>query len=127
MVYEANRKSVGLTYLLWFFFGWLGVHRFYAGSPKTGLIQLLLFLSFVGWLVLIPWWLADLLIIPGLVRDQNMKTINEITYGHPDGPVAPGPPRPETEVDRKRQQMLEELRSTGYRKDRRDEINRLYR
>jgi TM2 domain-containing membrane protein YozV len=126
LVYEANRKSVGLTYVLWFFFGWLGLHRFYAGATKSGAIQLVLAISIIGWLVLLPWLLADLFLIPGLVREKNMETINEITFGHPEGPVEPER-RVQSEADRKREQMLEDLRSTGYRKDRREEISRLYR
>lgn len=27
-----NQKSVGIAYLLWFFFGWLGVHKLYLGN-----------------------------------------------------------------------------------------------
>ena len=125
MVFEANRKSVGVAYLLWLFLGAFGVHRFYAGSTKTGVEQLLLALSIVGWLVLIPWLLADLVLIPGLVRDHNMKTIGLLTQPPPEGPAA-AQPRIRTEADRKREAMLEDLRSTGYRKNRRD-TSHLYR
>ena len=31
MLYHANAKSTGIAYLLWFFLGGLGVHRFYLG------------------------------------------------------------------------------------------------
>ncbi|MCK0128984.1 TM2 domain-containing protein [Erythrobacter sp. F6033] len=125
MVFEANRKSVGIAYLLWFFLGFFGVHRFYAGSTKTGIAQLVLALSVIGWLVLIPWLLADLVLIPGLIRDENMKTINMLSHGSPEAPV-PAAPKVQTQADRKREAMLEDLRTTGYRKDRRDTSN-LYR
>ncbi|QFT77099.1 TM2 domain-containing protein [Erythrobacter sp. THAF29] len=125
MVFEANRKSVGITYLLWFFLGFFGAHRFYAGSTKTGVAQLLLALSIVGWLVLIPWLLVDLVLIPGMVREENMKTINTLTYGDPDG-AQPARPRVQTEADRKREAMLEDLRATGYKKQHRDNSH-LYR
>lgn len=129
MVFEANRKSVGVAYLLWFLLGWLGVHRFYAGHTKTGVIQMVLLFTVVGWLVLFPWLLLDLVLIPGLVRETNMKTIAKLAP-----PPAPPPPlepgddrgRPLTEADRKRQEMLEDLRATGYRKERRD-TSHLYR
>lgn len=126
MVFEANRKSVGITYLLWLVLGAFGVHRFYAGATKSGVAQLLLALSIVGWLVLIPWLLLDLVLIPGLVRDENMKTINMLNYGNPDGPPPPKSRKAMTEADRKREAMLEDLRQTGYRKERR-EPNFLYR
>ncbi len=142
MVYEKSRKSVGIAYLLWLFLGAFGVHRFYAGDTKGGVIQLVLAITVIGWLVLAPWLLIDLFLIPGLVRDKNLETMNMLRFGDPNGAtqplrlqgadpsVNPQPeprpePRPEpkkplTEADRKRQAMLEELRRIGYKKDRRD-------
>ncbi|MEQ8829544.1 MAG: TM2 domain-containing protein [Alphaproteobacteria bacterium] len=40
MQYDAQKKSAGLAYVLWFFAGWLGIHRFYCGKTKSGLLQL---------------------------------------------------------------------------------------
>ena len=40
MMFEANKKSVVVAYLLWFFFGWAGGHRFYAGKIGSGVAQL---------------------------------------------------------------------------------------
>ncbi len=60
-------KSVVLAYLLWFFLGWLGIHKFYLRQPVWGLIYLLL--GGLGWslagigvgiLFLIPWALLML-------------------------------------------------------------------
>ena len=55
-------KSLLLAYVLWFFLGWLGVHKFYLRQPVWGLIYLLLGgLGFglagvgVGLLFLGPW------------------------------------------------------------------------
>ena len=121
MIFEANRKSVGVAYLLWLFLGMLGAHRFYAGSKKTGVMQLLLALSIVGWVVLIPWLLVDLALIPGIVRDENMKTIEMLGYREPGAePRGEQQPRLKSEADRKRDAMVEELRSIGHRKERRD-------
>lgn len=126
MAFEANRKSVGVAYLLWLLLGGFGVHRFYAGSTKSGVIQLLLLLSVVGWLVLIPWLLADLVLIPGMIRERNMETLGMLGYQSEQG----GQPRPArkivTEADRKREAMLEDLRQTGYKKERRD-LSEMYR
>jgi len=81
MMFEANKKSVVVAYLLWFFFGWAGGHRFYAGKIGSAVAQLLLFilgfpLAFVlvGLLLLIPqliWVLVDAFLIPGWIRNQN--------------------------------------------------------
>ncbi len=129
MVFEANRKSVGVAYLLWLFLGSFGAHRFYSGRTKSGLAQLVLLLSVVGWLVLIPWLLIDLVLIPGIVHEQNMQTISRLTQPTPTQPLAAPqaqqqPRKVNTEADRKREAMLEDLRATGYKKDRR---NSLYR
>lgn len=120
MMFEANRKSVAATYLLWFFVGIFGAHRFYAGSKKTGIAQLvLLIIPILGWALLALWLLADLFLIPGMVRDHNMKLIEEITYD----PTRESEERllnPKTPEDRRRAEMLEDLRRTGFSRNRLD-------
>ena len=126
MVFESNRKSVGIAYLLWFLLGGFGVHRFYTGNTRSGVAQLLLLLSFVGWIVLFPWLLIDLVLIPGLVREKNMEVINMLNHADPDGapdtpiPASREPQKLMSDADRRRQEMLDDLRQTGYRKERRD-------
>lgn len=46
---ELNRskKSVGVSYLLWFLFGYLGVHKFYMGKAVWGISYFLMLV--VGW------------------------------------------------------------------------------
>ena len=44
MLFEANKKSVGVTYLLWFFLGGVGGHRFYSGKSGSGAVMLILML-----------------------------------------------------------------------------------
>jgi len=112
LVFEANRKSVSAAYLLWFFIGFLGAHRFYAGRKGSGFAQLaLLLIPFLGWAILAGWWIADLFLIPGIIREENMKTIEEIA-----GPRRPAErlDKPQSPADRKRAEMLEDLRQTGY-------------
>lgn len=78
MMYDANKKSAGVAYLLLIFLGGFGAHRFYLGQTGTGVVQLML--GLLGWLTLfltwIPlgiWLIVDLFLIPGNVRDHNMK------------------------------------------------------
>ncbi|MDG2514463.1 TM2 domain-containing protein [Sphingobium yanoikuyae] len=47
MLYDANKKSVGVAYLLWFFLGGFGGHRFYLGQTGTAVAQLALLI--IGW------------------------------------------------------------------------------
>ena len=67
-----------LTYVVWFFLGNLGGHRFMTGRVGTGLIMLLLHglgwltfwfgLGFLIWALVGVWWLIDALLIPGWLR-----------------------------------------------------------
>lgn len=49
-LYEAGRKSTGIAYLMWFFLGLFGAHRFYTRAGKTGWWLLLLHVG--GWALL---------------------------------------------------------------------------
>jgi len=60
-------KSVSVAYLLFFFFGWAGVHHFYLGKVGRGIGYLLTF----AWLT-IGWWI-DLFTLPAQVRLINMQ------------------------------------------------------
>ncbi|MCB1516102.1 MAG: TM2 domain-containing protein [Hyphomicrobiaceae bacterium] len=76
-----ERKSSLLAYLLWFFLGWAGAHRYYLGRFGSGILQLLLFVfgtaTFVlgiGVILLGIWgfWaLIDLILIPMMVDDHT--------------------------------------------------------
>ena len=86
MMYDANRKSVGAAYLLWFFLGGFGAHRFYLAQTGTAVAQLLLLLLGwiplgVGWMVLGVWWIVDLFLIPGIARQENMRLADRLTLG----------------------------------------------
>lgn len=85
MRYDARRKSVGVAYLLWFFLGVFGAHRFYLGRVPSALLLLGLtaaswVLSFVlvGYLLVpVPliWVFVDMFLIPGMARDHNERLI----------------------------------------------------
>jgi TM2 domain-containing membrane protein YozV len=89
MQFEANKKSAGVAYLLWFLFGMFGVHRFYLGRSGSGAVILALtlisiFLSFVGIgfiTMFIPtiWVLIDLFLIHGMVREYNNGLISMLS------------------------------------------------
>jgi len=89
MRYDANKKSPLVAYLLWFFLGMLGGHRFYLG--RIGSAVAILLLTIASWiltfvaiglvLLLIPgiWVLVDAFLIPGMVRDFNNRLITELS------------------------------------------------
>lgn len=79
-------KSTGTAYAFWFFFGGLGAHRFYLGSPVSGAIQLsltpisygLLASKSLAGLAIMPalglWLIVDAFLIPGMVRAINEQS-----------------------------------------------------
>jgi|SRR5262245_1786008 len=81
MMFEANKRSIVVAYLLWLFLGGAGGHRFYAGKTGSAVAQLLLLifgimLTFVGVGLLLLlglgiWVLVDAFLIPGWIRNQN--------------------------------------------------------
>lgn len=81
--YQMPPKSLALAYVLWFFFGGLGVHRFYLGRTGTGIAQLMmaliggvLTLILIGWFVLAAegiWLLVDLFLMPAIAREENAR------------------------------------------------------
>ena len=81
--FESSRKSTGVAYLLWFFLGGFGAHRFYLGRTGTAVAQLLLLLlgwlpMMLGYVVLGIWVLVDAFLIPGMIREENAKLIDQI-------------------------------------------------
>ena len=83
MAYDAQKKSALIAYLLWWFLGSLGAHRFYMGRTASAVCMLLLTLSswvlilvvigFAGLAAVAIWWLIDAFLIPGYIRRYNMR------------------------------------------------------
>ena len=72
---NASPKSRTIVAVLAFFFGWLGVHRFYVGKIGTGILTILLTCCFgIGCI----WALIDLIIILcGNFKDSDGKLITD--------------------------------------------------
>lgn len=62
-----NKKEVWVAYLLWFFLGGLGVHKFYLQKMGMGILYI-----FTGGILLIG-LLLDLFTIPSQVRQFNQE------------------------------------------------------
>jgi TM2 domain-containing membrane protein YozV len=88
--YDIEKKSLLVAYLLWFFLGYVGAHRFYLGRPVSALIMLALsavilvltlisfgFLSFL-WAIVGLWWLIDALLIPGIAAGRNSEIADRV-------------------------------------------------
>ncbi|MFN7108907.1 NINE protein [Brevundimonas sp. DWR2-3-1b1] len=91
MAFEASKKSAGVAYLLWFFTGSVGGHRFYLGRTGSAVAQLTLCLTgillavvIVGFFliaILAVWLLIDLFTIGGMVEEQNRKLMDRLNVG----------------------------------------------
>jgi TM2 domain-containing membrane protein YozV len=81
--FAGEGKNMVLAYLLWFFLGSFGVHRFYLGKIGTGITQLILLavgsattvilVGFIPLLVLGVWWIADAYFVYKHVTDANAR------------------------------------------------------
>ncbi|MGB3290967.1 MAG: TM2 domain-containing protein [Burkholderiaceae bacterium] len=91
MLYDAGKRSIAAAYVLWFFFGWLGAHRFYIGYKLSGFLMLALAVlawyravavegaGFLAFIVLGIWVLIDAALIPFMVRKRNMRSARELS------------------------------------------------
>ena len=64
---NKRQKSSAAAWLLWFFLGVIGAHRYYLGKIKTG-IAMTLTLGGLG-----IWVLVDLFLMSGMIREANEK------------------------------------------------------
>ncbi len=88
MAFESAKKSTGISYLLWFFLGGFGAHRFYLGriGSAIGMVVLLVasfvlsffFIGVFGYLALAIWWIVDAFLIPGIARDHNTALMQRL-------------------------------------------------
>lgn len=66
----TSEKSRFVAFLLCFFLGVLGAHRFYTGKIGTGILMLLTLGGFVVWM-----WVDLVLILLGLFHDKEGKLV----------------------------------------------------
>ncbi|HEY0282568.1 MAG TPA: TM2 domain-containing protein [Rhizomicrobium sp.] len=86
MMFEAQKKSMGVAYLLLIFLGGFGAHRFYLGRTGSAVAMLIIFLlsillsvvgiGLLGFLAIGIWCFIDLFLIPGIARQHNMNLAN---------------------------------------------------
>ena len=83
---NAQPKSIGTAYLLWFLLGQFAAHRFYVGSSSMAFAQislrlvgvlLVLSANFYGFYLLgaaLVWWAVDGIMLPDLIRKANARS-----------------------------------------------------
>ncbi|PZP31112.1 MAG: hypothetical protein DI613_09600 [Kocuria rhizophila] len=88
VVNVVGGKSALLSYVLWFFLGWLGVHKFYLQQSFQGIFYVLLWAIgwfttpiIIGWFILGLWGLLmiiDLFLIPLRVAQLNARLARRV-------------------------------------------------
>ncbi|MEG6569727.1 TM2 domain-containing protein [Thermoanaerobacterium thermosaccharolyticum] len=79
--YDKKKRSVALTWILWLFFGGLGIHRFYLGKTASAVILLILTLATAWFTFGIPtaiWLIVDAFLLPKMIGDKNREVEKEI-------------------------------------------------
>src|SRR5882724_13149308 len=71
MLYEANKKTALVAYILWLFLGLIGGHNFYLGRTGIAVTQVILSLTVVGLVITVVWVVVDAFLIPGWIRERN--------------------------------------------------------
>lgn len=89
MRYDAEKKSLVIAYLLWFFLGYGGVHRMYLGRWLSGMVMLVVFgvstlltivyVGFLGLGLIFLWWLLDALLTASMVGSHNRRLAWELS------------------------------------------------
>ncbi len=93
-----HQKQLTIAYVLWFFLGAIGAHRYYLSQNKTASTMLVLGLAVVLshfykplLIVYVLWWLFDALLIPGYVdaaADHSMVQIVDVPKADKERAVA---------------------------------------
>ncbi|MEC2346788.1 Predicted membrane protein [Paenibacillus barengoltzii J12] len=71
-------KNMFVAYILWYFLGIVGGHRFYMKKIGTAVTQLILSLTVVGLIVTGIWWIVDAFLVHTWVKQHNAEVENRI-------------------------------------------------
>lgn len=69
-----HKKKAAIAWLLWFFFGGIGAHRYYLGQNTSGLILALVTIFISPWTYFVPtaiWLFVDIFMIPNMLRENE--------------------------------------------------------
>ncbi|MFB5269589.1 TM2 domain-containing protein [Paenibacillus enshidis] len=80
---KARGKNMVVAYVLWYFLGMFGGHRFYMKKTGSAVAQLILSITVIGMIVTSIWWVVDAFLLHTWVKDHNERVedrlIHEIT------------------------------------------------
>lgn len=74
--FSGGTRQKSIAALLAFFLGWIGIHDFYLGYKKTGIIKIILSLTGVGAFITEVWSIIDMIsILTGSKKDADGKPL----------------------------------------------------
>lgn len=71
-------KNMVVAYILWYFLGIFGGHRFYMGKTGTAITQLILSITVIGMIATGIWWVVDAFLLHTWVKDRNRQIENDV-------------------------------------------------
>ena len=89
--YISNeKKSLIVAYILWFFLGAVGAHRFYVGKTITGILMIVVLIisgiltlvtfglaTAVTMLPITIWWVIDAVLVIFMIKNYNRRLRRE--------------------------------------------------
>jgi TM2 domain-containing membrane protein YozV len=90
---KSQGKNMFLAYVLWYFLGAFGGHRFYMKRTGSAVTMLILSILIVGLVVTAIWALVDAFLLHTWVREHNRqleyRLVNELLHGQtPPAPTS---------------------------------------
>lgn len=77
LMLESEVKNSGqnmvVAYVLWYFLGMFGAHRFYTKRTGSAVAQLILTITLVGAIATLIWWIVDAFLLHTWVKEHNAR------------------------------------------------------
>ncbi len=90
MAFQVRKKDPVVAFLLWWFLGIFGGHRFYCNRGGTGAAMLVttilslplcyVCVGFVTYAGILVWWIVDAFLISGWIQEHNQQVMNQLEY-----------------------------------------------
>ncbi len=90
MAFQVRKKDTLVAFLLWWFLGTVGGHRFYCNRSGSGAAMLVIAVlsvplcyvcvGFIGLLAIFIWWIVDAFCISAWVQQHNQEVMNQLEY-----------------------------------------------
>lgn len=93
---KSQGKNMAIAYVLWYFLGLLGGHRFYMGRNGSAIAQLVLTITLIGSIITFIWWIVDAFTLHNWVKKHNRqienRVIDNLLASKGEYPAPPPPP-----------------------------------